>query len=704
VIHGKSFPRLAAAGLLAAFAVSAQTLQQAEALHKAHRDQDSNEMFRQLVEKEPKNPDYRVRWGMLFYDTHAQEDDAAKLFREALEIKQDHAGALLGLALLAEDEYDHRAADYANRALKADPKLVAAQEVLARLALEDNNNPKAIEEAKKALAIDPNADQAKAVLATIDWLANKKDSSWDPHSASGYETAGHFFTMNRRYEEGIALLRKSLDLDPQRYTARADLGINLMRLGQDQEARQQLETCFNNGFASHAVKNTLKLMDTYKNYVTFKTDHTILRIDKREAELLHPYFESEMLRAVATYSKKYKLDLGAPVQVEVYPNHEDFAIRTMGMPGMGAILGVTFGYSVAMDSPSGRKPGSFHWASTMWHELSHVYTLTLTHHRVPRWFTEGLAVHEETAVSPEWGDRLGPDEVAAIKDKQLLPIADLDRGFIHPVRPQQVVVSYFQAGKICDYITDTWGWDTILAMLKDFGDGDETAAVVRKELKIEPEEFDKRFLAHLETETKSVVDHIEQWKKQIKIIYELSQKKDWDAVIKEATAIRDYYPDYVEEHSVYEILAKAYLAKDEKPAALAELRRYIKIGGRDPDLILQTSKLLEEQNDKKEAAAVLDRLNFIWPLLNQAHQKLGELWLAQGNTSGAVREFHSVVSHSPIDPAEAHYQLARAYHLNKEDEKAKDELLAALETAPGYRQAQKLLLELSDDQPNTVKK
>jgi hypothetical protein len=411
-----------------------------------------------------------------------------------------------------------------------------------------------------------------------------------------------------------------------------------------------------------------------------------------------------MLRAVAVYSKKYKLDLGAPVQVEVYPNHEDFAIRTAGMPGLGAILGVTFGYSVAMDSPSGRKPGSFHWASTLWHEMSHVYTLTLTHHRVPRWFTEGLAVHEETAVSPEWGDRLGPDEITAIKDKQLLPISDLDRGFIHPTRPNQVVVSYFQAGKICDFITDTWGWDTILAMLKDFGNGDDTVTVVKKELKIEPEEFDKRFLAHLDTQTKNVVEHIDQWKKQIKVIYDLSTKKDWDGVIKEATAIRDYYPDYVEEHSVYEMLSKAYIAKGDKKAALAELERYVKIGGRDPDLIIQTSKLLEEQGDKKEAAVVLDRLNFIYPMVNNAHQQLGELWLDQGNVSGAVREFHSVVAHSPIDPAQAHYQLARAYHLNKEDEKAKDELLAALETAPGYRQAQKLLLELSAAQPDTVKK
>ena len=93
------------------------------------------------------------------------------------------------------------------------------------------------------------------------------------------------------------------------------------------------------------------------------------------------------------------MKLPGPVQVEVYPDHEDFAVRTLGMPGLGA-LGVTFGNVVAMDSPSGRKPGDFHWASTLRHEMSHVFILAATKHRVPRWFTEGLAVHEETQASP----------------------------------------------------------------------------------------------------------------------------------------------------------------------------------------------------------------------------------------------------------------------------------------------------------------
>jgi len=93
----------------------------------------------------------------------------------------------------------------------------------------------------------------------------------------------------------------------------------------------------------------------------------------------------------------------------------------------------------------------------------------------------------------------------------------------------------------------------------------------------------------------------------------------------------------------------------------------------------------------------------VYPMDGEQHQMLGNLWFDQGNAKGAVREFAAVVDYKPIDPARAHYDLARAYHLAHEDEKAKDELVAALETAPGYRQAQKLLLELSTAESGTSK-
>lgn len=685
--------RLGMAALFVASLLPAQTLQQAETLWRGHQWVQANEVFKALVARYPENPDYRVRWGRMYLE-HWQPDEADGLFDEALKLKPDHAGALLGKALIAAGNYDHAAAALARRALASDPRLVEAQELLARLALEDNDNPKAIEEAGKALAIDANAVQGKAILATIDWLADKKDTPWDPHAARGYETAGHFFMLNRRYEEAIEFYRKAIALDPQLDTARSQLGINLMRLGRNQEAYQQLKTCWDNGFQDNATKNSLTLMDSYTKFATFKTDRTILVLNRKEADLLLPYFQSEMLRAISTYETKYRLKLEKPVQVEVYPDHEDFAVRTLGMPGLGA-LGVTFGYVIAMDSPSGRKPGTFHWASTMWHEMSHVYTLTMTHSRVPRWFTEGLAVHEETAASSEWGDRLGPDEITAIKEKKLLPIAELDRGFIHPSYPQQVTVSYFQAGRICDYINEKWGWDTLLAMLHDYADNLDTPTVIRKELKVEPAEFDRQFLASVEAATKKTVDNFQEWKTGLKQVSGMSKNKDYDGVIKLGTAIRDLYPDYVEDGNVYELLAGAYLEKGNKPEAIEQLLRYVHIGGRDPGTLKLAAKQLTDAGRKKEAAEVLDRLNFIYPMDNDAHRKLGELWFDQGDARGAVREFRAVVVHSPIDPADAHYNLARAYHLNHQDELAKDELLASLETAPGFRPAQKLLLELN---------
>ncbi|MEO8593599.1 MAG: tetratricopeptide repeat protein [Candidatus Solibacter sp.] len=685
--------RLGAVTLLFALSLPAQTLQQAETLWKARRFKEANEVFKALEKGDPKNPDYKVRWGRMMLD-HAQPDDAQDLFNEALELKKDHVGALMGLALLASENFDSRAGDLAKKALEIDPKLAEAQELLARIALEDNDNTKATEEAKKALEIDANSQQAKAILATIDWLADKKETPWQVTTGKGFETVGHFFVMNRRYEEGIQYFRKAIQLDPQLFSAHAKLGINLMRLGQNEEAYKELELCFNNEFQDKATRNSLKLMDSYKNFETFTTPTTVLKLHKKEAELLRPYFQSEMDRAMATYEKKYRLKLEKPVQVEVYPDHEDFAVRTLGMPGLGA-LGVTFGYSVAMDSPSGRKPGTFHWASTLWHEMSHVYTLTATGHRVPRWFTEGMAVHEETAISPDWGDRLSPDVLAAIKDKKLLPIVELDRGFIHPTVPTQVIVSYFQAGRICDYIDEKFGWDTLLNMLHDFGQGGETADVVRKNLKMEPADFDKQFLAYVEADTKNSVDHVDEWKKRLKTVYEFTKTKDWGAVIKEGTAIRDMYPDYVEEHSVYEMLADAYLAQGNKPAAIEELLRYEKIGGRDPESLKLLSKSLEEAGRTKEAADALTRLNFIYPMDPAAHRSLGGLLLTQGNAKGAIREFAAVLARNPQDPAQAHYDLARAYHADKQAAQAQEELLAALEAAPGFRPAQKLLLELS---------
>jgi tetratricopeptide (TPR) repeat protein len=679
--------------LCAAATLAAQTIEQAESLWKQRRYEESKAAFEALVKAHPRNAEYRVRFGDLFLERF-NAPEAAKLYNEALSIQPKQANALLGLARVAAEGFDAQAVYYAERALEADPQMVAAQELLARLALEDNNPTKAAEEAHKALDMSAHATQGRAILATIDWLDDKHDSPWDPHDGAAYETAARIFVLNRRYEEAILLFRKAITAQPDLWSAHSQLGINLMRLGREEEARAELELCYQNQYRDAATTNTLTLMDSYKNFVTYKTDRTILRVHKKEAELLHPYFEAEMLRALTTYDKKYGYRLDRPVQVEVYPDHEDFAVRTMGMPGLGA-LGVTFGYVVAMDSPSGRPPGTFHWASTMWHELSHVYVLNMTNFRVPRWFTEGLAVHEETAASPEWGDRLDPHVIMAIKDKKLLPVAEMDRGFVRPTYPTQVVVSYFEAGRMCDFIDREWGWPKLLAMIHDFAGGASTPEVIEKELGVKPEEFDKRFMAALTAETKKTVDGFEQWSKELKKVATEYKDHDYEDMIRDASGIRDSYPDYVEAGNVYQFLADGYLAKGDNKAAIAELERFAKVGGRSPDTLKQLATLLEEAGNRKEAAEVLDRLNYIQPIDEDLHRRLGDLWLGLGNTDGAIREYRAVLAKSPTDPAASHFNLAKAYRTANCPDAAKDELLLSLEAAPGFRPAQKMLLELS---------
>ena len=664
----------------------------------------ANEEFRAAEKRNPKDPNVKARWGrMLVEPFNKNFKDAGELFQEALAIEKTHAGALYGMALAASNGFDSKAAEFAREALAANPKMVEAQELLAQLALEDVDFKKAIEEADQAIKMSPEALDALAVRAAVEAIEDRAPDEWlkkiaavNPHYGQGHAIVAHHLVLNRRYDDGIAYYRKALVLDPALLNARSQLGINLMRMGREAEAKQQLEAAFNAGFKESSTTNSLKLIDSYKNFKIYETPVSILKVDKKEAPILKTYFEQELLRCIATFDKKYKVKLPAPVQLEVYPNHEDFAVRTMGMPGLGA-LGVTFGTVVAMDSPSGRKPGAFHWASTLWHEMSHVYVLTATRHRVPRWFTEGVAVHEETAIHPDWGDRLTPDIIMAVKDKKLLPVATLDRGFIRPTYPNQVIISYFQAGRIVDFINSRWGWEKVLAMMNLFGAGKSTPEVVQAVLGLAPEEFDKQFLAWLDKDLKPVVDNFDTWRKQLRAAVGFQKEKKYDEAIAEGEKAIKLYPDYVEAANAYEIVGESALAKGDKKKMIDAYRRYAAVGGRDPDLLKKLAVLQEEAGDARGATATLEKVNFIYPIKDELmHKRLGNLYLGLGNPLAAVREFSAWLAEKPNDGVDAHYHLARAYQLAKETGKAEEHLLDALEAAPGFRPAQKLLLELTD--------
>jgi tetratricopeptide (TPR) repeat protein len=656
----------------------------------------------EIAVAQPKSPPlWKVRYGMLFHERFNNQE-AVNLFNEALAEDPGSAQAYLGLSMVSADGFDEKAPEYVAKAIALDPKLVEAHEFAANLLLEDAKADEAVKEANAALALDPDALDAMATLAAVDLLADKKADSdaWlkkmaavNPGYGEGYASVAEHLVLNRRYPEGIAYYRKAVEVDPRDWAARSQLGINLMRMGEEDEPRQLLETAYNNGQTDAATANSLKLLDSYKNFVTTKDETTVLRLRNNEADLLRPYFEEQLHKSIATYSAKYKMKLTGPVQLEVYPDHEDFAVRTMGMPGLGA-LGVTFGNVVAMDSPSGRKPGDFNWGATMWHEMSHVFILSATNFRVPRWFTEGLAVHEEGQVDPRWTNHLTPDDVAAMKAKRLLPVTKMDQGFIFPEYPQQVIVSYWQAGTMLDYIYERWGEDAILGMVHDYAALKTTAEAIEANLHESPQQFDKDYAAWLDKRVGSTVANFDTWRAQLKTLVAMSEKKDDDGVIAAAPAVIKLYPEYVEDANAYEFLADAQLVKGNKQAAMDALAEYERRGGESPGALKKLAGLQEELGHAKEAADTLDQLNFIYPEDEEMHRTLGELWLAQGNNAGAVREFSAVVAMKPLDTASAQYNLAKAYMAEGDKVKAEESVLASLEAAPGFKPAQKMLLEI----------
>jgi tetratricopeptide (TPR) repeat protein len=597
------------------------------------------------------------------------------------------------LARVAALGFDKKAIELAKQALERDPKLYEAHELLAYLALEDNDPRTASEEAHKALDISSNALEGTAVLASIDWLNGKTDTQWQVYG-EGYATGAHFFEINRRYEEAIAYYRKAIALDGELWSARSQLGVNLMRLGRPEEAKRELESCYQAGFRDAETVNSLRLLDSLGTFQTEKTANAEVILSKKEAALLRPYVETILQRAMATYERKYQMKLPGTVRLEVYPNHDDFAVRTIGLPGIGGLLGVTFGLVVAMDSPSARPPGEFNWASTLWHELSHVYVLTATHHLVPRWFTEGLAVHEEGAAAADWGDRMTPEIITALGKKQLLPVVQLDRGFVRPQYPTQVLVSYYQAGQICDFIAGKWGDAALLGMIRSYAARKTTAEAIEDNLHESADAFDKEFATWLEARTANTVRHFDEWKRGLKAAYQAMEKGNKEEAERQAQAVEKFYPDYVGGASGYELLADVHLSRGDKGAAVRELEAYRNAGGRNPEALKKLAGLERDTANAKQARQTLEALNYIYPQDAELHRQLGGILLASGDADGAVREGKAEVALNG-DAVESHYELAKALHAAHRVKEAKDEIILALEAAPDFKPAQQLLLQLS---------
>jgi tetratricopeptide (TPR) repeat protein len=83
------------------------------------------------------------------------------------------------------------------------------------------------------------------------------------------------------------------------------------------------------------------------------------------------------------------------------------------------------------------------------------------------------------------------------------------------------------------------------------------------------------------------------------------------------------------------------------------------------------------------------------PLICAPYRALAEAGVGSGDQAQAIDAYRKLLLLDPPDPVETHFQLARLLHARGGAEsEAKRHVLQALEDAPRYRAAQRLLLEI----------
>lgn len=690
-------------------------LEQADAAAALGDIRQANKLYRNEAAVNT-DPAIKTNWANLYLQTH-QTSDAEALYREALLYDETWLPAQIGLADALSQGFEGRARELLNRITAEHPDNVQALLLLARIELELQNLDIGRGLLNRALSEVEKQDlpplEIYALHAGADLLEDKPLKPWieralqyNPNYGNVYAIPAHFYIITYRYREAVDLYWKAVAIDPDLATAHRDLGINQLRINNIFAARYHLQLAYDIDPFDAQTVNTLRLLDGIDDMRISSIDvpdadnpdviigRVLIRLDREDADALEPYVIDLATRAMQLFSKRYDFTLRKPMVVELYHDHDDFGVRTVSTPGIG-LLGVTFGYLTAMDSPKARAAGDFHWGSTLWHEIAHVFTLEATNHRLPRWFSEGLSVYEEWNTGPLGDRELSMDVLSAIKEGQLLPIEQLDQGFVRPSYNGQVQVSYMQAGLICDFIASRWGHEALVSMLKAFADGQNTGEALDAAIGEDASTFDARFNVFLTTQYGDLLDALDDYALEVRQLTRSLEFDDWVSAEALSRDLIRRYPERVGNGSPYQVLASTLKEQGNLEEATNTLMTWHENGGHDPETLAQLVIDLRQQDRHEESVEIMESLNWVMPYGTDVHRWLGNHYLEQGNPDLALREFDALLGMQVDDLAAAYLGKARAAMLKDDRATARRQVLYALENAPFYRPAQQLLLTLT---------
>ena len=686
--------------------------------------QDANGFFRQANRLAPTDVAVNTAWGELFLEKYDRKE-AMRSFQDALKADETHVPAILGVARIATEENPPAAKTAIERALKVNPSSVPAHLLAAEMSLDDRKRDEARDGVQRALKVNPNSIEAHSLEAAIDFLEGKTTAfetrvqqvlKINPIYGEVYRVAGDHAARNYRFDEAAALVRRGLAIDDGNTRAHADLGRHLLRTGDEPGARRALERAFKDDAFDQQTYNSLTLLDTLDKFETITDGDLIFRFDPSEVAVMREHAIPLAKEAMASLSKLYQFTPKGPILIEMFPKHDDFAVRTIGLPGMIGALGACFGRVVTLDSPKARPPGDFNWGATLWHELAHVFTIQMSNSRVPRWLTEGVSVWEEKRARPEWGREMEVTFAHALNEDKVMKLDVLNQGFQDP---KMISLAYYQASLVVEHIVDTYGEPKLHALLRAYGEGLEDETAIKEGLGASFAQLQTSFDAQLEKqyaglrralktpelkEKMSVEDlkavataNPESFGVQMRLAQALHEAKDSTGAIAALERAAQLIPSANGASNPHTMIATIALEQKDTARAIRALEAVMRVDHSDVESARKLAGLVGPLGDAARAEDAYRRLVAIDPFDREAEASLGRLALKRKDSVTAVRAFRSVLGSNPPDLAQAHVELAEAHLAAGQYAEAKRQTLAALEIAPSFERAQDLLLKISEN-------
>ncbi len=697
-------------------------LRAARAARALHQIDDAQSYFRDAIALAPGDPRINTEWGELFVEKYANAD-GAKSFQEALKADADYGPALLGMARALADENPPQAVMFAQSALKLNPNDAAAHLLIARMAIYQDKKADARESIERALQINPKNLEALSMKAALAYVEGETAAynaavaeALKIHPTYGeiHRIVGSITAHYYRFDEAVEHTRKAIALDRDNFRAVADLGAQLMRTGDERNARRMLEMAFRIDKWDIMTYNLLELLDELEPFDTIQDGEMVIRLAPEESPVMKEYVPQLAREALDALSKRWEFTPKGPILIEMFPDHDDFAVRTLGLPGMLGALGACFGRVVTLDSPTARDPGTFNWGETLWHEMAHVITLQLSNNRLPRWLSEGTSVYEERRARPEWGRDMDLPFARSLERGQVLKIRDLNSGFSSSAT---ISYAYYQASLLVEHIVDTHGQRALRALVAAYGDGSDTEAAITKALGMDIDALQASFDAALDKryaalraklkvpeglapgapaeKVRAIAEaNPDSYIAQMALGDSLSESNP-DAAIAAFETAAALIPNAGGEDSPYAAIARLATKKGDKVKATAALEQLTKNTHTDVSSARQLAALIDAAKEPARARAILQRVVSVDPFDADANAKLGQLALKAGDNAQAIRSFRAVVAGKPLDKASAHADLAEALLQAGQKDEARKQVMEALLVAPTFTRAQDLLLKIS---------